>query len=318
MNDPNLIIRIPQPCSEDWNAMTPDQTGKFCGSCCKSVIDFSNKTDTEIKDILMASQGQKICGHFKKTQVDRPLNLKINLQELPHNMSVARAFAVALLMVFGTVLFSCTTHKDQKLDKVEVVGMVEPQPNTTEQVIPETFTLGQTVQEVLETKTGEVAIQHSEETICNMIKGDVVYEPIEDTLKKEEPVMEELIMGKMIYGPVTETLNAVPETKDSLMLEKHSGINDLNTSANENSFIIYPNPSKGELKIKYELSKKMDVTVHVFDMNGSLVKIPVDIKGQHAGRYEVEVSLAELANGVYIVNLVKDKELSTQKVVIEK
>ena len=51
----NLIIRIPEPCHEDWNAMQPDAKGKFCGSCNKAVFDFSNKTDNEIKEVFINS-----------------------------------------------------------------------------------------------------------------------------------------------------------------------------------------------------------------------------------------------------------------------
>lgn len=43
-----LTLSIPTPCTEDWNAMTPDKNGKFCASCQKTVVDFSRMTDAEI------------------------------------------------------------------------------------------------------------------------------------------------------------------------------------------------------------------------------------------------------------------------------
>src|ERR1700741_493707 len=115
MKTSSLIIRIPEPCHEDWNPRGPDAKGKFCNSCSKSVFDFSNKTDAEVKNILMEYKDQKVCGHFKKSQVDRPLNIKVNLNELPRNVSATKAFVIALFLVFGTFLFSCTDNHGHKV-----------------------------------------------------------------------------------------------------------------------------------------------------------------------------------------------------------
>ena len=114
----NYIISIPEPCHKDWNSMTPDANGKFCNSCSKSVIDFTNKTDTEIHAMMMDRKDEKVCGHFKKTQVNRPLSLTIPFHTLPRNLSPARAFAVALFIVFGTLLFSCTNEHNQKINEI--------------------------------------------------------------------------------------------------------------------------------------------------------------------------------------------------------
>ncbi len=54
-------ILIPKPCHEDWNAMTPDEKGRFCSVCTKGVVDFTNKTNQEIQDCFIQNQGQKIC-----------------------------------------------------------------------------------------------------------------------------------------------------------------------------------------------------------------------------------------------------------------
>ncbi|MBC7695177.1 MAG: hypothetical protein H7141_06995 [Burkholderiales bacterium] len=91
MKTPNLIVRIPEPCHEDWNKMQPDAKGKFCNSCSKAVFDFSTKTDQEIKQILIEYKDQKVCGHFKKSQVNRPLNIKVNFNNLPKNISFSKA-----------------------------------------------------------------------------------------------------------------------------------------------------------------------------------------------------------------------------------
>ena len=35
-----LTLTIPEPCGENFNAMTPVKGGKFCGSCDKTIVDF--------------------------------------------------------------------------------------------------------------------------------------------------------------------------------------------------------------------------------------------------------------------------------------
>src|SRR3972149_4431693 len=106
-------IEIPKPCHEDWNKMTPDAKGAFCGSCVKSVYDFTNKTDDEIADVFMKNKDAKICGRFNASQVSKPLDIKIPLNQLPRNVSPFRAFALAIFLVFGTMLFSCKTSTGQ-------------------------------------------------------------------------------------------------------------------------------------------------------------------------------------------------------------
>ena len=119
----NYIISIPEPCNEDWNSMMPDANGKFCNSCSKSVIDFTNKTDSEIHTMMMERKDEKVCGHFKKTQINRPLALTIPFHTLPRNLSPTRAFALALFIVFGTFLFSCTNEHDQKISEIKLTEL---------------------------------------------------------------------------------------------------------------------------------------------------------------------------------------------------
>lgn len=105
MKPANFSIRIPKPCREDWNNMQLDDKGKFCKACYKSVHDFSKKTPNEILDVLLQHAPGKVCGYFKETQLDRPLSVLPN-QRL---MSVTKRFALAIYLVFGSLLFSCKT-----------------------------------------------------------------------------------------------------------------------------------------------------------------------------------------------------------------
>lgn len=69
-----ITIRIPEPCHEDWQKMTPTEKGKFCKVCTKEVVDFTAKTDEDLVKIL--SKGSATCGRFKKTQLNREVKLE--------------------------------------------------------------------------------------------------------------------------------------------------------------------------------------------------------------------------------------------------
>jgi hypothetical protein len=67
-----LYISIPQPCSEDWEKMTPDVKGRFCSNCQKTVIDFSYLSDTEIYHFFKDRKDIP-CGRFHNSQLNTPL-----------------------------------------------------------------------------------------------------------------------------------------------------------------------------------------------------------------------------------------------------
>ncbi|WP_397301917.1 energy transducer TonB [Nonlabens ulvanivorans] len=115
-------LRIPEPCHEDWNQMTPSVKGRHCSSCDKTVIDFTIMSDYQIKDFLKMNQGQKLCGHIKKSQLDL-IHIKIPVQALSTYRLGHRSFLLALLIVMGTSLMSCKDDYGNKvkIDQVEVV-----------------------------------------------------------------------------------------------------------------------------------------------------------------------------------------------------
>lgn len=68
-----LQLSIPEPCHENWQAMTPTQQGRFCNSCAKEVIDFSMMTDTEVLNYFTTLTHEKVCGRALPAQLDRAI-----------------------------------------------------------------------------------------------------------------------------------------------------------------------------------------------------------------------------------------------------
>ena len=187
-NSNEIKITIPKPCHEDWNKMTPNEQGSFCGKCCKTVIDFTNKSPEEIKNTLLAEIETKVCGRFTTNQLDEQpkhtFNLNIPLNLLPKNISYRKAFAIALFFAFGTSLFSCRTTEDHLVGDIAIVENNKDTTKITKQI--KTDTLGSSIKPVCEPVNGNIQIERiqGEPAIdYNIKKAEVI-----DT-SKDEPKM---------------------------------------------------------------------------------------------------------------------------------
>ena len=322
MKTSNFIVRVPEPCHEDWNSMQPDAKGKFCNSCSKSVFDFSNKTDAEIKDILLEYKDQKVCGHFKKSQVNRPLNISINFKDLPKNISMTKAFAIALFLVFGTFLFSCTDEHGQKVGKIEVV---ETKPQSQRYMLgmmsidipPPTI---DSITQLTETISGDIESVYIEGNVAGGISFEEVNPEeivVMDTVVKEEPAPENFVVGMMVMSyPVIDKTDTI--SKDSSDINNTRRIETTEAINKTTNFVIYPNPSNGEFTITYDVIKRMNVVVNIIDLKGLLIKNVVDITNQYEGKYKIPVNLSDLPNGIYLVNLIMGNKKFVERLVIER
>lgn len=70
-----IQLHIPEPCHENWEAMTPVEKGRFCGSCQKQVVDFSVMSDREMAQFFKKPPSASVCGHFSNHQLDRDIAL---------------------------------------------------------------------------------------------------------------------------------------------------------------------------------------------------------------------------------------------------
>ena len=75
MKAKSIQYSVPDPCHKSWNEMTPEAGGRFCGSCEKSVVDFTGMSDFSIVSYLENHKAEKVCGRFTKPQLDRVYQL---------------------------------------------------------------------------------------------------------------------------------------------------------------------------------------------------------------------------------------------------
>jgi hypothetical protein len=117
-----LKISIPSPCHQDWSAMTPNEQGRHCTACAKTVVDFAGMSDEEVQYFFINKKEEKVCGRFKNEQLHRiVIELPQNIFYIP--MPGWKKFLVASLLVFSSALFSCDTVIQGKT-------RIEPQPQS--------------------------------------------------------------------------------------------------------------------------------------------------------------------------------------------
>lgn len=195
-----MKISIPEPCHENWGVMTPNEQGRFCQSCQKTVVDFTHWSTADIQNYFARHYGQKVCGRFKNEQLAQ-INIQIPTSLFTY-IPASRKFALALLIVFGTTLFSCTDNSGnsaaigkievidstkvnndslppERIGKMAVIDTIPAQNVTNEQLLGEVITKG-------ETKSIPVIMGDTimEEPIIQTTKGKIKVNTI-DTLPKE-------------------------------------------------------------------------------------------------------------------------------------
>lgn len=173
-------ITIPQPCHENWNVMTPNEQGRFCNACAKTVVDFTQMSDDEVKHFLLAKkEEERICGRFKNGQLqDITISLPQNIFEL--QMPWWKKFLVASLVAFSSTLFSCNTT-------------LTGEPKTTIKISLPSVIEGNMIQPVKDSSplVGIVSVPPADTSApvkCSIVKGDVALLPIDtllDTLQKK-------------------------------------------------------------------------------------------------------------------------------------
>jgi photosystem II stability/assembly factor-like uncharacterized protein len=80
---------------------------------------------------------------------------------------------------------------------------------------------------------------------------------------------------------------------------------------------VYPNPFNAETKIRFDLLKREQVTVRLYDLLGREVKTVLEGM-QEAGRHEISLSVPKLASGVYFLRLDASEQTRTAKIMVLK
>ncbi|GAB4041808.1 carboxypeptidase-like regulatory domain-containing protein [Spirosoma jeollabukense] len=77
MPNKRIELAIAAPCQQRWQGMKPKESGRFCDSCQKTVVDFTAMTDQQI-GAYFSDQPKNVCGRFTAGQLNRDVVLAQN------------------------------------------------------------------------------------------------------------------------------------------------------------------------------------------------------------------------------------------------
>lgn len=134
----SFTLTVPEPCHEYWNDMTPNEQGRHCAICTKTVVDFTRKTDREIAKLVKS--GGSLCGRFKKEQLGRPITLPRKrdtfFELVPPSYAASLLIPVALFgtqhikaqETYATLVEQVSTYRDTQ---PHIQGSLAIKPSTT-------------------------------------------------------------------------------------------------------------------------------------------------------------------------------------------
>lgn len=119
MNTQKSLV-IANPCHANWNKMTATEKGRFCASCTKEVVDFTNKKKEDIIEYLENYKGEgQTCGQFSASQIDKVGKNYIN-------SSFFKRMGISFMALLGFFSFK-EAKGQQKMGKVAIKGDVSYQ-----------------------------------------------------------------------------------------------------------------------------------------------------------------------------------------------
>lgn len=275
-----LSLKINEPCHENWDAMSQQAQGKFCGSCQKTVIDFTTMTDTQLVNFFKQNTGNT-CGRFYDDQLDK--QIAIPRKQIPW----LKYFFTITLPAFLFAL-KATAQKKHLIGKPKVqVTAIKKDSTANDSLI----------------NNAEKQKEYKGE-FWNY-KGDTTENKIENL--KEVVVTNYTTMGSLrrvytsglVQTIMCKTKGKSISSKDLVAQNKKSIL--------PNSFTLFPNPTTANSIINLSFSEDIigETFVEIYSASGNLLQR--ELQKFSTKTKIVSLKINNLPGGFYICTITNSK-----------
>ncbi len=334
------IFKIAEPCHENWDKMTAETQGRFCASCQRCVVDFTQKSHAEMKAIYEQEAGD-VCGRVRISQVVAPrpsLRAQRPLVRMGALKSI-QMFALALLAAFSMMFPSEAQAQKQLMGKVAYVPERTAESEIFGQVRDADGKPASGAAISLSNEDGFVAQTHADGNGMYRFKhlpnGTYSVSASNDraeqgwgTLQvnggrphRQDISMEELhIMGGLRYEPAEPIKEEPIIQKQPLIEEPPIAIDTLrahattHTDASKSELLnheeaillsgfelkVYPNPASETITLVVDKAGTENLELTLYDINGKVIYEGTWLRFMEPRK---TIDIQALPAGIYLLNL---------------
>lgn len=271
-----FTLTISKPCQENWAAMTPEEKGRFCTSCQKTVIDFTAMSDRQLAEHFRKTSGS-LCGRFHSGQLDR--EIVVPKKPLPW----AKYCFTVTWPAFVLLLKSCGQKND-------VMGELFFRPETVQL---STSWQQKTAAPAVIGDTTAVESVITEKIVCSLVKGDVEVVHRENkkqpltpailNMHNDEKTTTELSAIDTAIGGATTisalqsergmfVVGGISVVKSTRVKQKQAATPPVLTTQNEKSdVVVFPNPVRRNESFTVKTAKAFEGTYRLLNVSGQVV-----------------------------------------------
>ena len=299
-----IQLSIPMPCHENWDAMKPSEKGKFCTSCQKTVIDFTEMSDRQIAEFFKRPPSS-VCGRFQEVQLNR--NIEIPRKRIPW---------VKYFFQFSLPAFLISMKAGAQVGKPVMKGETILVPKSENSKMKPNIS---------NSRKKTTSIQNPQ-PVCLPNQMSSVKDKIPEL--KSEPLtnlnsgqdLEGYVGGVVIIvGGVGSKKTVTGNSKSQSLIKKVFDSTSRILDTLQKKFSVYPNPVKKHSSLKIDF-KKLDVglyAVSIVSLTGEIItteKLNIQSKQEI-----VDFPLGNVAAGTYFIRVINAKTAASysEKIIVQ-